>query len=156
MAKFTLDAGIEFDEIKLVGISCHQKIYKLCWALNKSCGLEFTKAEDYRIEQGEKFNSFLLYEFLDPKTDIQYRLVENGGAMMVPDPKNEGQYKVKGGALLVPELKNIDYLLVIQGKIPADDLKAFVTELKNTTFILTAFTIEVEDLKSKNNFLNFL
>ena len=47
MAKLVLDWKDEQeDSFTLIGISCHQKDYRLCWELNKILELELQKEED--------------------------------------------------------------------------------------------------------------
>ena len=56
----------------------------------------------------------------------------------------------------MPEMKNIDFLMVTQGVMHESDIREFINELKNVTFILAVFSIPLEDYKSKSNFFNFL
>ena len=156
MAKYTLSAEVHFDEIVLIGISCHQKIYKLCWAINKALGFSLIKAEDYTFQKGNKQNLFLRYEFVQSKTDLCYSLIENRGVEHFAEKGLSEKPSAKKSLLLFPEIKNIDYLMIIQGNMPESDIKALIHELKNVNFILAAFGIQLEEYKSKTNFINFL
>lgn len=156
MAKYTLTAEVDFDEIILIGISCHQKIYKLCWALNKTLGFSLRKGDDYSFQKGNKQHLFLRYKFVQPKTDISYTIIENRGVENTLEKDSLEKSASKRSMLLFPDIKNIDYLMIIQGVLPESDIKALTHELKNVNFILAAFGIQLEDYKSKTNFINFL
>jgi hypothetical protein len=40
--KHTLSFELEFD-FEVIGISCHQKDFKLCWSINETTGWELKK-----------------------------------------------------------------------------------------------------------------
>ena len=50
MAKTKLTLDIEYDyEFILIGISCHSRDYKLCWAINKQQGFNFIKEAEIEL-----------------------------------------------------------------------------------------------------------
>ena len=151
MAKLTLDIEYEFD-FNLIGISCHQKIFKLCWAINKDLKLNLKKTDDYVVEQVQPNTQLncLRYEHIDKKSELQYWVIENKGNILKP---TDDDYEIIGSGLLVPEMKNVDYFLVLKGNFFDHFYNNIISELKNISFILTTFNVEVESLKSKNNFL---
>ena len=151
MAKLTLDIEYEYD-FNLIGISCHQKVYKLCWAINKNFSLNLKKIDDYFVEQQQPNTQIncIRYEYIDEKSDLQYWLIENKGNII---QKNGTDFEIVGAGLLVPEMKYADYFLVLKGNFFDHFYNNIISELKNISFILTAFNVEVESLKSKNNFL---
>ena len=79
MARHTLSAEVNFDDLSVIGISCHQKIYRLCWAMNKMLGFSLVKTEDYIIDKESKQQVFIRYEYLQAKTELRYSLIENKG-----------------------------------------------------------------------------
>ena len=138
MAKLTLDIEYEYDFI-LVGISCHLKDYRLCWAINSgNMGIDFTKADDLVIHSKNKEESrFSKFIFDDEDINLCFNLISNRGTQ----------------GYLLPEQKQADYLLMVSGNFPEDQTSGLLKELKKIDFILTAFTIDVEKLKSKQNLL---
>ena len=73
---------------------------------------------------------------------------------------NEQQYRnyylisnkgTKG--LLVPEQKHADFFLLIKGALPDDDKVTLLKQIKDTPTVLTAFDIDPNKLKSKENLL---
>jgi len=137
--KYLLEDDFEYD-FKLVGISCHERGYRLCWGVNHILSLSLSK-EEQEIEVYHKKNNrhsrHALFSTYDLNTEDEVHLIANRG---------------KSG-YLIPEQKHADYLLMIKGE-GLLDYNLVVSKLKNVSFILTAFNIEVSQLKSKEN-LNF-
>ena len=139
MAKLTLDIEYEYDFI-LLGISCHLKDYRLCWAINSgNMGIDFVKADELVIQLKKQEEPSIFSQFIydDDDNNLCFNLIANRGTQ----------------GYLIPEQKQADYLLMITGNFTEGQTKSLLTEIKKIDFILTAFTIDVESLKSKQNLL---
>jgi hypothetical protein len=136
-AKYTLSLENEFD-FELIGISCHQTDYRVCWALNLELGLNMKKTEEPFMVSGKKglvSSSHSLYEWEDEDNFAAYYLI-----------KNKDNNK-----LLLPERSQLDYFFVIKGgDYEIDDL---VTRIKEIKGILTAVIIDPYDLKSNEHLI---
>lgn len=138
MAKFSLD--IEYDyTFALFGLSCHEKDYRICWAINKQLGIELKKENDLEIkEKRQKENSmFPIYIFNDEGHYCEYFVISNRSD--------------KG--LLIPEQKQADYFLKITGNVPNQEKKRILEAMNEISIILTAYEINPDQLKSKQNLL---
>ncbi len=138
MAKTTLDIKYEYDFI-LIGISCHEKEYRLSWALNQSLHFELERRKDMQIElkkQSEPL-SYPFFEYDDVENYRKYYLISN---------------KCTGGMLL-PEQKQADFLLMIKGTIRPPEKISIIKAIKEIQLVLTAFEINPEQLKSRENLL---
>jgi hypothetical protein len=123
----------------LTGISCHEKLYRLCWALNNTLGLTLKKDLDITLFD-KKTNSTLMFpafSFQDESTLISYRIISN-------------KYKNK---VLVAEHKQADYLFMIQGELLTADRNNLEKKIKQVSFIQTIFGISIEKIKSKDLFI---
>lgn len=136
--KYLLEDDFEYD-FKLVGISCHEKDYRVCWGVNQSLALSLSKQEK-EIEVFHKKNNrrsrHTIFSIVDFDREQEVHLIEN---------------RSKTGNL-IPEQKHADYLLLIKG----DEILTFsevVSKLKSISFVLTAFNVEVSQLKSKENLI---
>lgn len=136
--KYLLEDDFEYD-FKLVGISCHERDYRVCWGVNYKLSLSLSKQEKV-IEVFHKKNNrhsrHTLFSEVDFDTEQEVHLIAN---------------RSKSG-YLIPEQKHADYLLLMKG----DDILPFdlvVKRLKSISFVLTAFAIEVTLLKSKENLI---
>lgn len=138
MAKLTLDIEYEYDFV-LIGISCHEKDYRLSWALNNTLNLELAKANDLQID-AKKHKEPLTYSMFLFDNEQQYRqyyLISNRNLV----------------SPLVPEQKPADFFLMIKGTLLNDDKSSIIKKVKETPTVLTAFEIDPNKLKSKENLL---
>jgi len=138
MAKLTLDIEYEYD-FHLFGISCHEKDYRLSWAINISLNLELAKTTDLQIDS-KKYTeplNYSMFKFENEQQHSQYYLISN---RCLPSP-------------LVAEQKQIDFFLMIKGYLTRDDINILLKKIKDTPTVLTAFEIDPNKLKSKENLL---
>jgi hypothetical protein len=138
MAKQVLTIEYDFD-FTLYGISCHEKDYRLSWSLNKGLNIDLAKTADYLIEtkkqkEGLNYSSF---SFEDSHRYLHFFLLSN---------------KSLQGPLL-PEQKQADFLLLIKGNLNPESKALLLKEIKASQDVLTAFEINPNSLKSKENLL---
>lgn len=119
-------------DFKLVGISCAEKDYRLCWAINQSLGIDLVRMSNEAIASRSHLLEFPFYEFESEETAINYRLLANRFENNV----------------LMKELKTIDYLFLIQGEDV--NLQDIMLKLGKIEFVFLATEIEIENLKDKD------
>lgn len=123
----------------LFGISCPEKSFRLCFALNGQLKASFAKSHD--VELHEKNHTvtakFPVFTFRDEEMFTDYRVIVN---------RSENK-------ILVPEYKQADYLLMVQGGMPFSEKGAILKKIKEVTFVQTAFEIDPKKIKSKENFV---
>lgn len=137
--KYILEDDFEYD-FKLIGISCHEKDYRICWGINKQLSLNLSK-ETNKIEFFNKKKNIIskhsIFSYIDFDTENEISLITNRS--------NAG--------FLIPEQKHADYLLMIKGEDILYSIKNTISNIKKIKFVLTAFEIEVSQLKSKDNLI---
>ncbi len=141
MAKTKLTLEIEYDyEFILIGISCHCRDYKLCWAINKQLGFSLTKDADMElpIKKNQMATVFSRFSHFDEDKRLSYMLISNKGT---------------NDYLLPEQKKHADYLFKIEGNMSETEQQEFVSQLKQIDLIQLAFVIDVQELKSKQNLL---
>ena len=131
---FRIEPVIDF---KLIGISSHQKDYRLCWAINKHLGLELAKEKDLELNLKKSKENYHFSAYMC-KTD--------DGSKEIFLLANRS-----GNNFLIPDLKNVDYFLQIYGPVSSNELKAMILDLKKINLVLMAYEVQVEDLKAKDN-----
>lgn len=138
MNKFKLTIEYDYD-FALVGISCHEKDYRIAWAINTKLKIELRKAEDLKIELKKNTSPtlFPFYEFIDEEGFREYFLIGNRG----------------GKGLLIPEQKQVDYFLMIRGTYNDADKISLLKQLKDINIVLAAYDIDANKLDSKQNLL---
>ena len=135
MAKHKLVWEDDFD-FDLIGVCSSNSDYKLCWGINRVLDIGLSKGEDYNVfkkKEGECLHSF--YEFFNEDTHEEFYLIKN----------QSFNYK-----LLIPEQDKIDYFLILKNNY-SYEISDLIAKLKQLDSILTAFSFNVDDLKSKSN-----
>lgn len=130
MAKLVLDWKDEQeDSFTLIGISCHQKDYRLCWELNKALEIELQKEED--IPGPNEEISFSRYYYNNEDFLQDFYLLTN---------------KI-GQLFFAPELKQADYVLQIYGLRSEYEIDELVQKIISIDSVLTASVFDTEKLK---------
>ena len=128
----TLEDAYEFT---LIGISSHTKDYRLCWELNKYVELDLIRTEDLEINSKDVVGKYAFYEYLDEENYLDYYLIANRG--------NNGY--------LVPERKTFDYLLMIKGDVEDYQEEELLGKIRSLDHVLASYSIDPNELKSKQN-----
>lgn len=135
MAKYKLEWDNDYD-FNLFGICSNHPDYKLTWALNQLLNISLTKEDDYLV--GHKKNGdyrFSFYSYYDETDHLYYYLLKN-----VSDTFKH----------LIPEKDQIDYFLILkENEIISEE--EILNRIKQSDLIQTAFSFDVEELKSKEN-----
>ena len=138
MTKFQLQVDYDFD-FRLIGISCHSRDYRLCWALNNHLEIQLEKVHRENASIGLKKNGIAIesiYSYYDEENHSTYQLL----------------YNKHNNNLLLPEQKLADFLLIID-QINDEHLENIVKKIKEINLVNTAFVIDVNTLKSKENLI---
>ena len=137
--KYHLEEEYEYD-FELFGISTHEKDYRLCWAINNSLKISLERtSEDVELifpHQKEKYGKFPVFKFEQNEGLDVYYLVGN---------KWENSQ-------LIEEQKHVDFFLMIQSNHETKN-KIILTKLKEIPFVLSAYEVNVKELKSKENLI---
>ncbi len=138
MKKYLLEIEYDYNFV-LIGISSHEKDYRICWALNNKLSLELIKTDALEIKdkKQEEPSAFSLFICERPDEFMEYLIIAN---------RSE-----KG--LLIPEQKQMDYLFVIKGEIEEEKIQELINKIKEINFVLTAVRIDPSILKSKQNLI---
>jgi hypothetical protein len=133
-----LEVEYEYDFI-LVGISSHEKSHRVAWGLNSALQIDLAKTESYSLslKKGDPVSEFSHYTWEHPDFEATYTLLSNKGTH----------------GLLVPEQHQADYFLVAQGPFTEDDEREMISGVRNVAFILMAYRIDPQVLKSKQNLI---
>lgn len=121
-------------DFSLIGISCHLKDYRLSWSLNTQHQFNFEKSESNLILHSKLGKSnHSLFEGFDEETGVKSYLIKN-----------------RGERYLATELKHADYFFKTDLEVDLDEL---IKKIKATKGVLAVFTLDVNELKSKDNFI---
>ncbi len=163
MAKHTLDISYDYDFL-LIGISSHEKDYRICWALNKKFGIDLIKKDSLEIK-GKKHAtpSYFSFFVFDKKEDfLEYSVIanfsENKELLAKGDTLFNKEDKLKknnqtANELLVPEQKQMNYFFILRGEVGDEQADEILKMIKEMEVVQTAMRIDVTQLKSKQNLI---
>ena len=136
MAFHTLEIEDEYD-FEIIGVSSHEKDYRLAWSLNKTLGWRLVRIEDAVVEGKRSTTHHARFRWTHPVDQTVFTLIDN----KTPD------------GTFMPELIQFDYLLKIEQ--PSESvMKKLQSGLRNTDFVLAFQRQEVDKLKHKDNLLD--
>ena len=136
MAFHTLEIEEEYD-FEIIGVSSHEKDYRLAWSLNKCLGWRLKRIQDIEIRGKRSISVHAQYRWVHPVDQTVFTLIDNNTP--------EGMF--------MPDLPQFDYLLKIE--MSGDELEdEFFQQLRNADFVLAIQLQDVNKLKYKNHLLD--
>ena len=162
MAIHKLDLG-EFDEIDYHLIAIHTSLedYRLAYFINQKLPINLGKNKNeiqINIKEGEtKFSRFYYH---DAEKGISWNLIQNKSEVI--QQKNDNRQnnlfsnismEVSTKVYLLPEFKKADYFLKIENLEDDLNITAIQVLLNTIDNISTAYTVETNKIKSKNNLI---
>ena len=161
MAIHKLDFG-EFDEIDYHLIAIHTSLedYRLAFFLNQKLPINLGKNNNeiqINIKEGEtKFSRFYYH---DNEKAISWNLIQNKNEVIQQKNDNSQNLfsnislEVSTKVYLLPEFKKVDYFLKIENLEDNLNIATIQTLLNTIDSISTAYTVETNKIKSKNNLI---
>jgi hypothetical protein len=140
------------DSFALIAIHCSLEDFTLAYTLNKHLKCSFKRRNKNLIFSDTI--SLPVFEWKDIFNDRYWTLIANSSQSEESTTStgfftNEPSYKKQH---LIPEYKNVDYFM----KLEQEDLDSESTILKSILAIpkiITAYTLNTDTLKSKNNLI---
>lgn len=157
--KLTLDDDMD-EAYSLVAIHCSEEEYKLAYLLNAHLGTRFKRRNvDLDFSNEGLVATYPIYDFEDVHKYNSYHLVANrcrveeaeilGAIGLFATGVSE---KAKTHYLL-PEFKKVDYFLKIFSDFKTFPLVKIVSEINEIKQVISAYAVEMDDIKSKNNLI---
>lgn len=139
------------DSFKLIALHCSLNDYAMAYNINKAVKLQLQRSEE---DLGVVDFSFPIFEWKDDANDTNWTLVSNAIKKM-EKTETLGLFNEKSEErthYLIEERKEVDYFL----KIDVDDnyiVNTVVASIKAIPNVITAYNIDVANLKSKRNLI---
>ena len=156
--KLVLNQLFEETNYTLIGIHCSLEDYRLAYLLNKHLHINLKrKKSDLDYNNGKVMYS--IFEWEDTKQLITWSMVSNSCKLEIFEVISQDSLfssKEKGiqTHYLVPEYKTVNYVLKIDNENSAfNKEKHILGELQKIAQIITAYSINVSQLKSKDNLI---
>jgi hypothetical protein len=140
------------DDYALVGIHSTEEDYRLAYLLNKYLKIKLVRFKD-NLDFGNSCSEFPLFEFKDENSFINYYLINNKYKEDNQNKSNQGLFSGNYSVMsyLIPEKNDIDFFIKIEGSYDSSFLNSLIGKLNTINQIITAYSLEPSQLKSKNN-----
>ncbi len=161
MANHKLLYDEEFEEpFTLVAIHCSEEEYKVAYLMNKFLDMRFRRRKvDIDLIFDGLITTFPIFDFTDEINYNQYHLVSNKCRTIDASLQSSGGLfaeidsdKAKDHFLL-PEFKKVDFFLKIYSDFENVSVSTFISEINKIKQIISAYIVETDNIKSKNNLI---
>jgi len=160
MAHHKLELEDDFKETySLVAIHCSEEAYKMAYILNKSLGLRLQRRDvDLEFSNKGLEITFSLFEYEDSIQYTTYNLVANKCKSEIANVQSSSglfssELPETVVTYLLPEHKRADYFLKIYSDFEIIPMRKLVFEINQIKQVISAYTIDAEELKSKSNLI---
>ena len=161
MAIHKLDLG-EFDEIDYDLIAIHTSLedYRLAYFINQMLPINLSKSKNeiqINIKEGE--TNFSRFYYYDNENTISWNLIQNKNEVVQQKKENSQNLfsnvtmEVSTKVFLLPEFKKVDYFLKIENTDDTMSVSEIQTILNTIDNISTVYTVDTNQIKSKNNLI---
>ncbi|PCI11810.1 MAG: hypothetical protein COB73_01090 [Flavobacteriaceae bacterium] len=147
---------IELEELvdyTLIGIHTSEEDYRLAYLLNKNLNTSFSKFKQH-LDFKNNTATYSIYEFLDESKQQEIYLISNkfiGNHTQIPKATLfSDSISYSTTSYLIKEKKKVDFFLKIVGDTSAFEIKNIVNKLNNIHQIITSYSINPSELKSKD------
>lgn len=155
--KLQIDDFITID-YELIAIHSTLEDYRLAYFINRELSILLEKNQkdiEIRVKEGD--SCFTRFIFDDEEQEITWNLIQNKGT--VSSQQNtaslfeETGLDITTSVFLIPELKKVDYFIKIENTGGDLALEELISKLLSIRQITTAYEIDHQKLKSKNNLI---
>ncbi|MCF8275246.1 MAG: IPExxxVDY family protein [Flavobacteriales bacterium] len=142
-------------DFELFHIYCHQKDYRLCYALNEHFKCAFKRVRDF-LEDPEKphLPTYAQFMYEDEVTHKEYFLISNQPLIKDLVAKAGDLFATEQPELLIPELTKVDYFFQAYGQFDEFELAEIEDQLNLIPLINAAQRVDTGALKSYLNLMH--
>ncbi|MEO4004031.1 MULTISPECIES: IPExxxVDY family protein [unclassified Flavobacterium] len=147
------------EDYELIAIHSTLEDYRLAYFINQKLPVTFEKSgKDIGIQVPEGKSHFTRFIFDDEAHELFWSLIPNKTTLVTRQTKatslfEETEFDMATNIYLLPELKKVDYIIKIENTDDFFDLDQLIDQLLTIKQITTAYKIEQNKLKSKNNLI---
>lgn len=155
--KLILENVFDEEPYTLIGIHCTLEDYRIAYMLNKHLDIHLVRKE-LDLDFKSKKTNYPIFEWNDEKLLTTWSLVSN--ICKREEYKNisytslfDTKETITTTLNLVPEYKRVNYLLKIENEFNSTKEKYILNLILRIPQIVTAYSIDASQLKSKNNLI---
>ncbi len=152
----------EFDEIDYQLIAIHTSLedYRLAYYINQNLPITLKKSNcNVQISNKDGETQFTRFIFEDDTAGICWDLIQNKNDILLSTQRiDQGLFaetnnRFSTKAYLIPEFKKVDYFLKIDDAAAVVDIANIAAQINKIDRISTVYSVDVENIKSKNNLI---
>ena len=145
------------DVYSLLALHCTIEDYRIAYLLNQHLEIQLQR-QDKDVDFEYTKASYALYEWVEQKKQVTWNLVSNVCRREEESLVSSGilfkdQEKITRTFNLIPEYKSVNYFLKIHNDGNYINEKLILDKLQKIPQIATAYTIDSNELKSKDNLI---
>lgn len=130
-------------DFELFHIYCHQKDYRLCFALNEYFKCDFVRMTDFLEEEGKPhLPTYSQFMYADEITHKEYFVISNQPLVKELVVKEGDLFATERPELLIPELSKVDYFFQLYGQFTEEELDEIDDQLNMIPFINAAKRVD--------------
>ncbi len=155
--KLILGDIFENTSCTLIALHCTIEDYRLAYLLNKNLNIGLIrKAQDLDFNDGQ--SSYSIYEWEDKKQLITWHLVSNiSRTESLSNIDHQSLFNTRQQVIkthhLIPEYRRVNYFLKMDSELNGNREKHIINNLLKISHIATAYAIDINQLKSKENLI---
>ncbi|MFD0863257.1 IPExxxVDY family protein [Sungkyunkwania multivorans] len=144
----------EEEDFLLIAIHCSLPAYQIAFLLNRHLNMRFKRTDmDLRLYKQDA--QYQLYLWHDDFEDVDWSLVANSCRQRQETHEAATLFETTNTNetinYLIPEEKKIDYFIKVNGQ--TKNFESVLAQIRHIPQIITAYTIEMNQLKSKNHLI---
>lgn len=151
----------DFEEVDFQLIAIHTTLenYRMAYFINQNLPILLNKnKKEILIVNGKQKATFSQFNFEDKKKEVFWTLIENKKEIFFAQNANLSSLFTKEESFtntfyFLPEFKKVDFLLKIEGDKNQINTENITKKLKNINQITTVYTVNKNQIKSKNNLI---
>lgn len=155
--KLSLDDFFDDEGFTLIGIHTSLEDYRLAYLLNTKLNIQLKRGK--KDLDFSNHATYSIFEWNNEKQLITWSLVSNICKLETVNTEISHSLFSDSGKLtetiyLLPELKKVNFLLKIsEENLPENKVQKILNNIQEIAQIVTAYSIDLDQLKSKNNLI---
>ena len=137
MPTYRLDIEDQFD-FRLIGLSSHERDYRLAWSINLAMGWNLQRSEDIEVAARNKRPASTHSAFV-------YTAEENSGVYYLLENKSST-------GMLLPAIQQFQYLIKVDD-MPDELFAGILGGLRRANYVIAAVELPLDGLKERENLI---
>jgi len=142
-------------DFELYHVYCHQKDYRLCFALNEHFKCGFTRIKDFLEEEKKPhLPTYSQFIYADEVTHKEYFVISNQPLVKDLVTRDGDLFATEQPELLIQELPKVDFFFLAYGQFDEEELNDIEDQLNLIPLVNAAKRVDTESLPAYLNLMH--